>query len=180
MLDAALSKVHLRTSWLTSRSPRFCCNAIDDDVRVATVAIWVLLRDAVEHASDEGRLAPDISSVDVSNLPLSDHRHSLETRQRSPRRSEAAEAEARASQALDAPVVLLNDIVEVFALSQTGAAPEFAISFHVRNGPWIGGILIDRERARVHVVRLRDCLAEEPLRRGCIAPRRQKEIDRLP
>ena len=88
-----------------------CCNAIDDDVRVATVAIWVLLRDAVEHASDEGRLAPDISSVDVSNLPLSDHRHSLETRQCSARRSEAAEAEARVSQALDAPVVLLNDIV---------------------------------------------------------------------
>jgi hypothetical protein len=75
------------------------------------VAIWVLLRDAVEHASDEGRLAPDISSVDVSNLPLSDHRHSLETRQRSPRRTETAEAEPRPDKALDTPVILLNQIV---------------------------------------------------------------------
>jgi hypothetical protein len=78
---------------------------------VATVAIWVLLRDAVEHASDEGRLAPDISSVDVSNLPLSDHRHSLETRQRSPRRSETAEAKPRPDQALDAPMILLDNII---------------------------------------------------------------------
>ena len=75
------------------------------------MAIWVLLRDAVEHASDEGRLAPDISSVDVSNLPLSDHRHSLETRQRSPRRTETAEAEPRPDKALDTPVILLNQIV---------------------------------------------------------------------
>ena len=75
------------------------------------MAIWVLLRDAVEHASDEGRLAPDISSVDVSNLPLSDHRHSLETRQRLPRRTETAEAEPRPDKALDTPVVLLDDVV---------------------------------------------------------------------
>jgi hypothetical protein len=61
-------------------------------------------------------------TVNLSNLSLPHHRHGFETRQSSPRGMEAAEAEPRPDKALDAPVVLLDDVVEVFALPQTGAA----------------------------------------------------------
>ena len=61
-------------------------------------------------------------TVNLLKLSLPDHRHGLETRQRLPRRTETAEAEPRPDKALDTPVVLLDDVVEVFALPQTGAA----------------------------------------------------------
>jgi hypothetical protein len=61
-------------------------------------------------------------TVNLSNLSLPDHRHRFETRQSSPRGVETAEAEPRPDKALDAPVVLLDDGVEVFALPQTDAA----------------------------------------------------------
>jgi hypothetical protein len=61
-------------------------------------------------------------TVNLSNLSLPHHRHGLEARQRLPRRTETAEAEPRPDKALDTPVVLLDDVVEVFALPQTGAA----------------------------------------------------------
>ena len=71
-----------------------------------------VVREAVQLAHSE----PTIASVDVSNLSLADHCHCLESCQRSPRRSEPAEAEPRPDQALDAPVILLNDVVEIFEL----------------------------------------------------------------
>ena len=76
----------------------------------------------VEQVGDKGGLAADIMTVNLSNLSLPHHRHGLEARQRLPRRTETAEAEPRPDKALDTPVVLLDDVVEVFALPQTGAA----------------------------------------------------------
>jgi len=64
-----------------------------------------------EQAGDEGGLASDVASVDVPNLPFPDHCHRLDTSQCSSSRSEAAEPEPGTNQALDASVVLLNDIV---------------------------------------------------------------------
>ena len=61
-------------------------------------------------------------TVNLSKLSLPHHRHRFETRQSSPRGMETAEAEPRPDKALDTPVVLLDDVVEVFALPQTGAA----------------------------------------------------------
>src|SRR5208283_1334824 len=90
------------------------------------------------------------------------------------------EAEPRPNQALDAPVILLHDVVQVFALPQTGPAPEFAIPLHLRDRPGVGRVLVDRQGARTDGVRSGERLAEEPLRRGRIPPRRQQEIDRLP
>ena len=77
---------------------------------------------AVEQAVDDDGLAPDIMTVNLSKLSLPHHRHRFETRQSSPRGMETAEAEPRPDKALDTPVVLLDDVVEVFALPQTGAA----------------------------------------------------------
>ena len=76
----------------------------------------------VEQVGDDDGLAPDIMTVNLSNLSLPHHRHRFETRQSSPRGMETAEAEPRPGKALDTPVVLLDDVVEVFALPQTGAA----------------------------------------------------------
>jgi hypothetical protein len=76
---------------------------------------------AVEQVGDDDGLAPDIMTVNLSKLSLPHHRHRFETRQSSPRGMETAEAEPRPDKALDTPVVLLDDVVEVFALPQTGA-----------------------------------------------------------
>jgi hypothetical protein len=77
----------------------------------------------VEQVGDKGGLAADIMTVNLSNLSLPHHRHGLETRQRLPRRTETAEAEPRPDKALDTPVILLDDVVQIFTLSQTSAAP---------------------------------------------------------
>jgi hypothetical protein len=71
---------------------------------------------------DKGGLAADIMTINLSNLSFPHHRHRFETRQSSPRGMEPAEAEPRPDKALDTPVVLLDDVVDVFALPQTGAA----------------------------------------------------------
>ena len=77
---------------------------------------------AVEQVGDDDGFAPDIMTVNLSKLSLPHHRHRFETRQSSPRGMETAEAEPGPDKALDTPVVLLDDVVEVFALPQTGAA----------------------------------------------------------
>ena len=79
------------------------------------------------------------------------------------------------NQALDAPVVLLDDVVEIFALPHASSAPEFAVSLHVYDCPWISGVLVDREGARVHYMRLHERPAKEPLRRHRISPSRQQK-----
>ena len=76
-------------------------------------------RGDVEEACDEIRLTPDVMAVDPANLPLSDHRHDLETGQCSARGSQTPEAEPRPDKTLDAPVILLDDVIQVFALPQT-------------------------------------------------------------
>src|ERR1700722_17408023 len=136
--------------------------------------------DPVEQVGDKGGLATDIMTVNLSNLSLPHHPHGLETRQRLPRRTETAEAEPRPNKALDTPVVLLDDVVQIFTLSQTAAAPSLTVAFHIGDRSGIGRILVDGESARVDDVPLRDGLAKEPVLRGRIPPRRQKEIDRLP
>ena len=140
----------------------------------------VTLRGDIEQAGDEAGLASDVASVDVPNLPFPDHRHRFETSQCSSSRPEAAEAEPGSDQSLDTPVILLKDVVQVFALAQTRAAPQLAFFFHLGGGSRERGVLVDRDGARVHRVRLRQSLAEEPLRRRRIPPRRRQKVDRLP
>jgi Protein of unknown function (DUF2865) len=109
---------------------------IDEAVSINGSVATILTKDAwrwwagsdrscgpVEQVGDKGGLAADIMTVNLSNLSLPHHRHGLETRQRLPRRTETAEAEPRPDKALDTPVVLLDDVVQIFTLSQTSAAP---------------------------------------------------------
>jgi hypothetical protein len=41
-------------------------------------------------------------------------------------------------------MILLNNIIHRLALPETRTAPEFAVSLHLRDRPWIGGVLVDR------------------------------------
>src|SRR4029077_14227184 len=118
---------------------------------------------AAEQVGDDDGLAPDIMTVNLSKLSLPHHRHRFETRQSSPRGMETAEAEPRPDKALDTPVVLLDDVVEVFALPQTGAVRYVTVAFHICARYGIGRILVDGEGSRIGDMRLRDGLAKQPL-----------------
>src|SRR6202453_5143073 len=48
---------------------------------------------------------------------------------------------------------LVKHIRQILALPETRTAPEFAVSLHLRDRPWIGGVLVDRERARCAAAR---------------------------
>jgi|SRR5271166_1105466 len=72
----------------------------------------------LEQCGDELRPGHDVVATDVPNLPLPDHRHRLVACQCSSRRPEAAKAPSGADQSFHDPVVLLNDIVQVFHLAQ--------------------------------------------------------------
>ena len=72
-----------------------------------------------EQARDKGGLGPHIALTNVPNLSLSDHRHPFVASQRSPCGWQTAKAQTRPDQALEAPMVLLNDVVEVLDLAQS-------------------------------------------------------------
>ena len=132
-----------------------------------------------EQARDEGGLSPHVTPANVPNLPLSDHYHPLVAGQRSSCRLETAEAETRPDQALDAPMVLLNDVVQVFDLAQAREAPQLTRALQGRDRGRIGRILVDRDRAGVPRVRLTQRLAEEPFRRRGVPLGREQKVDRL-
>src|SRR5215217_8171200 len=71
----------------------------------------------LEQLGDEAGLRPHVASADAPNLPLPDHRHRLVARQRSSGRVETAEAEPRSDQAFQAPVILLDDVVQELGLA---------------------------------------------------------------
>jgi hypothetical protein len=111
--------------------------------------------------------------------PLPDHCHHLVASQRPSGGSQTAEAKPWSRQPFDPAVILLDDVVQVFALPQPREAPEFARSLHVRRGTRIGRVPVHCDRVRVDGMRLGQRLATEPLRRSGIPPRRQQEVDRL-
>ena len=77
----------------------------------------------IEKSGNEDRLSSDIASADLSNLPLPDHRHRFETCLRSSGGSAPAEAEPRSDQTLDAPMILLDNIIQRSGLPETRTAP---------------------------------------------------------
>ena len=132
-----------------------------------------------EQARHEGGLSPHLAPANGPNLPLSDHRHSLVAGQRSSCGWQTAKAEPRPDQALDAPMVLLDDVVEVLDLAQAREPPQLTIALHRRDRGRIGRILVDRDRAWVSRVRLPERLAEEPFRRRGVPLGREQKVDRL-
>src|SRR3954453_24151451 len=116
-----------------------------------------------KQARHEGSLSPHIAPTNVPNLPLSDHCHSLVASQRSSGGWQTAKAQPRPDQAFDAPMVLLNDVVQAFDRAQAREAPQLSLALHRRDRGGIGRVLIPRDRARVNRVRLAKDRGEEPL-----------------
>jgi len=132
-----------------------------------------------EQACNEGGLRLHVAGTNIINLPLSNHRHHFIAGQCPSGRGQAAEVQPRPHQSFDPAMILLDDVVQVFALPQPREAPQLASSLHVRDRTWIGRVLVHRDRAWGYGVRLGQRLAEEPLRRSRVPPDRQQEIDRL-
>ena len=124
----------------------------------------------LEKFGNESGLRLNVPTADVVSLPLPDHRHCLVANQRQAGGSQAAEAQPGPDQAFDPPVVLLDDVVQVFALTQPREAPQLACPLQVRHRARVGRVLVHRDRPRVDRVRLGQRLAEEPLRRRGISP----------
>src|SRR3954454_4561321 len=66
-----------------------------------------------------------------THLSLGQHRHGLDPGQGSPRRPEALEAEHRPGPALNAAVILLDQVVEPAAAAMAGEAPQLALPLHL-------------------------------------------------
>src|SRR5215213_4843057 len=132
-----------------------------------------------EQAGNKGGLSRHVTPANVPNLSFSDHRHSLVAGQRSSGGWQTAKAQTGSDQGFDAPMVLLNDVVEVLDLAQPGEAPQLTIALHRRDRGGIGRILVDRDRARVPRMLLAQRLAEEPLGGRGIPLGREQKVDRL-
>jgi len=72
----------------------------------------------LEELGHEDCLRPHVPPADVVSRPCSDHRHRLVASQCSLGGSQAAEAQPGPDQPFDPPVILLDDVVQVFALPQ--------------------------------------------------------------
>ncbi len=132
-----------------------------------------------EQAGNEGGLRLHVAGANVMNLALSDHRHHFVASKCPSSSWQAPEAEPRSHQPFDPAMILLDDVVQVFALAQPREAPQLASSLHVCRGTRVGRVPVHRDRTWVHRVRLGQRLAEEPLGRIGISPGGQQEVDGL-
>jgi hypothetical protein len=100
-----------------------------------------------EQVGDEGDLPGDVSFAHSCDLSLPDHVHDLVALQRSPCRFQRKEAHPGLDQPFDEAVILLDQVVQVFDLSQFDRLGKDSSCFEVYNGFGIGRILIDIDDA---------------------------------
>jgi len=103
--------------------------------RQLQAAIW-------KEVCDEGCLRLHVVTANIRNRPLADHRHRLLAWQCLPCSWHASEAKPGPYQSLYSAMVSLNDIIDVFALSETCNAPRFAPTFHLARGTRAGWVLV--------------------------------------
>jgi len=96
----------------------------------------VILGGDLEELGNEDCLRLHVPPADVVSLPFSDHRQRLVASQCSLGGSQAAEAQPGPDQPFDPPVILLNDVVQVFALPQPREAPQVTSPLHVGHCTW--------------------------------------------
>jgi hypothetical protein len=72
----------------------------------------------VEQPGDEFRLRSNVVAANIPKLPFPDHRHRFVACQRPSSCPEAAKPMSRTGQSFHLSVVLLDDIISVFYLSQ--------------------------------------------------------------
>ena len=101
-----------------------------------------------KEAGDEGDLPDDVSFAHLCDLSLANHVHRLVVLQRSPGRFHGKEAHPGLDQPFDEAVILLDQVFEVFDLSQFDLLRKESRRFELGNGLWIRRILIDIDHTR--------------------------------
>jgi hypothetical protein len=77
-------------------------------------------------------------------------------------------------------VVLLDNVIQVFTLSQQATSPEGAVLLQFFDRHRIGTILIDVDHPRHQITGMCQCAAKEALRRCRVTLGRQQKIDVCP
>jgi hypothetical protein len=159
-----------------SRSMWFCCKVLPE---TSYREFRPFSGGTVEQRLNEGSLGDNVVPTDPFHLPFSHHRQSFISNQGAPCGPEPLEAEAGPDQPLYSPVILFHDVIEILDLPQFGEAPEPLVLLHVGHRLGIGGVLVDRNGARIDRVRPSQCFPEEALGGLGIALGAEPEIDGL-
>src|SRR5262249_22315208 len=130
----------------------------------------------IRHESD---LPTDVAFVYSLNLPFSDDVHCLVPADRPPRRLETEEAETGIDSTFYESVVLLEDIIEVFALSELRGHGEHAFLLQLFDGGRISVVPIDVEQPWRLMLGSLQHLSEEAFSGLRIPFGAEHEIDRL-
>ena len=87
---------------------------------------------------------------------------------------------AGAHSALDRPMILFQDVIEILHRSMPAIILQSLLGFEPHDGRWITGVLVGVDHPRRRMVLSAQGLGQKALCRCCVAFRRQKEIDGCP
>jgi len=130
----------------------------------------------IRHESD---LLLDGAFAYSLNLSFSDHVHCLVPADCPPRRVETGKPESGINSSFDEPMVLLDAVVEVSALSELRSHGKHAFLLQLLDGGWIGVAPIDIDDPWRLMLGSLQHLAEEPFGGSCVPFGAEHEVDRL-
>jgi hypothetical protein len=131
-----------------------------------------------EDLVDEDPLGGHVVGRHGAHLSLGQHPHGLDPGQGPPGGPEAPKAEHRPGPALDAPMVLLDSVVEPAAAPVAREAPHLPIPLHLPDRAGIALQPIGHDGARVAGVVPAERPAEEALGRLLVPLGGEQEVDR--
>src|SRR3954471_6635938 len=132
-----------------------------------------------EDAVYKGPLRRHVVHGHGAHLSLGQHRHGLDPGQGAPRRPEALEVEHRPGPALNAAVILLDQVVEPAAAAMAGEAPQLALPLHLAQRAGVAREPVGHDSAWMAGVAPAKRPAEEALGRLLVPLGAGQEVDRL-
>src|SRR5271165_5105777 len=99
---------------------------------------------------------------------------------RAPSSPERAKMLACAYPALDRPMILFQNVVEILHRSMPAILLQSLLGFEPHDGRWITGVLVGVDYPRRRMVRSAQRFGEKALGRRCVAFGPEKEVDRRP
>src|SRR5438270_6513188 len=130
-------------------------------------------------AAISNRLSMNRTCAMTSAPALAHHAHGFDALESSPGTLKRAIALCQPGPFLYGSVVLFDDI-EILALTQTNSTRKCTFRFQGIHGGWIGWVLIHIDDPRNGIRRQAEDLLKEAFRAGCVALRREQEINALP
>jgi len=116
----------------------------------------------------------------LASLAFADHMDRLVAGDRTPSSPKRAKMLAGVNPALDRPVILFKDIVEVLHRSMSAVPLQSSLGLELHDGWRITGVLVGVDYPRRRMVRSAQRFGEKALGRRRIAFGREKEVDRRP